>query len=281
MKVLCLSGKKASGKNTASNAIHCAILADILRPDTNTQLVSYAKLNDKGQIVVPADMNGEIKEGILDLSYPPVQAFLNEMGVDRIIKQYSFADPLKQFCINVLGLSWESCYGTNEQKDQPTHLKWEDMPGVVTKSTAKNLRITNSSNADLIKQKCENINCIYHEEGFMSGREVLQWFGSNICRKIYGPCWIKATIKMLQTEQPELAIITDARFINEIEAIQAIGGKVLRLLRNPHGADLHISELELDDYNKFDYVLDNSSMTIEEQTKEITRILTQEFKWLI
>ncbi len=280
MYILGLSGHKQSGKNTAANAIYCSILSDLLKDD-NTPLVSYAKLNNKGQIVVPANINGEIKEGILDLSYPPAQEFMTEMGVDRIVKQYSFADPLKQFCINVLGLKYSQCYGTDEQKNEPTTLKWEDMPGVVTSKTSKNLRVSNSKDAELVKEKCSSINCTYHTEGYMTGREVLQWFGTDICRKIFSDCWINATIQKITRDASNIAIITDARFINEVEAIQKAGGKVLRLTRSPHNDDIHPSELQLDSYTKFDYVIDNSNMTIEEQVKEVSRVLIQEFKWIL
>jgi hypothetical protein len=273
MNILGLSGKKQSGKNTFSNWLFCLELSSL-------GVVDYAKLDNKGRIIVPANIDGKIVNGILDLNNISVQEFLTNMGVDKFIKQYSFADPLKQFCIDVLGLSYESCYGTDEQKNLPTHLNWEDMPGVITQSTAKSIRVTNSSNEQLVKEKCDFLHCVYHEAGSMSGREILQWFGTDICRRIFDNCWINATINKIKQDQPALAIITDLRFENEVKAVQKAGGKVVRLTRSLNTIDEHESEKQLDNYTKFDYILDNKDMYIEQQNEAVYNLIVKEWKFL-
>lgn len=173
--------------------------------------------------------------------------------VDPYIKLYSFADDLKQFCINVLGLKWEQCYGANADKDSLTHLRWENMPGVPDqKSYTK---------------------CGYNE--FMTGRQVMQYFGTEIVRRMYGPAWSKSTLNRIKKEQPLLAIITDGRFNDEVDEVKVNGGKCIKLLRNPHNGDVHSSESLNIDEHKFDYIMDNSSMTLDEQNDDLTRILTQ------
>jgi len=269
-KILGLSGKKQSGKDTACNCLFAATISSL-------KVASYAKINERGQIVVPADIDGEVKEGVLDIDNPQVKQFLEEMGVHKFVKQYSFADTLKQFCINVLGLDYKACYGTNEEKDAPTTLLWENMPGIITENTAKYLRI-NSKDEQIIADKCLQFNSLYHKSGLMSGREVMQWFGTDICRKIFSDCWVKDTIQIIHKEAPLLAVIRDVRFPNECEAIQKGGGKVLRLTRCPIEGDVHSSESKLDDYTGFDRILDNSQMSIEEQDKAIKDILV-EWKW--
>lgn len=273
-KILGISGKKGSGKNTLSNWLHCLELV-------NLGIVSYAKLDNLGRIVVPSDVDGQIVDGILDLSQPIVQNFLDEVGVSQVIKQYSFADPLKQFCIKVLGLSWESCYGTDEQKNQPTHLNWEEMPGVITEFSANHLRVSNSTNVELMTNKARAINCIYHQSGPMSGREILQWFGSDICRQIFGKCWINATLNQIKEDNSALAIITDIRFPNEVEGVQEVDGLVVRLTRMITTEDMHMSETKLDNYQKFDYILDNSTMSIKEQNAAVTKLVVDEWKMMV
>ena len=58
------------------------------------------------------------------------------------------------------------------------------------------------------------------KEGPMTAREFMQFFGTDIMRNIYEPIWIKSTIKKIQREQSELAIIADVRFPNEADVIK-------------------------------------------------------------
>ena len=207
------------------------------------------QITDKGKLLVPALMKDDsIKWGILDVDSPIVADYLSQT-VWPFIKQYSFATPLKQFCINVLGLTYEQCYGTDEQKNSLTNIMWEDVPN---------------------KPKGRKL---YKEfTGLMTAREVLQHFGTNICRKMVKNCWVDATIRQIQKDAPQLAVITDIRFPNEVDGVQAIGGKVIRLTRAPH-EDTHESETALDDYSGFDHVLDNKDMSIPEQNRATTILL--------
>lgn len=239
-KILGLSGKMQSGKNTCLNwLISCQLVAQ--------DLVDWSWINEKGQIVVPAMVDDKVQEGIFDIENPSkaVQDFLHQF-IYPIIRPYSFANPLKRFCIDVLGLTHMQCFGTNEDKDSLTKLLWENM-------------------ANRPKDKV----------GFMTAREVLQHFGTNVCRKINNDCWVEATIKSIQQDQPELAVITDLRFPNEVKCVQRIGGKVLRFRRAPFaGSDSHPSETALDNWEGvYDHVLDNRVMDIPTQNKAVQEIL--------
>jgi hypothetical protein len=104
-------------------------------------------------------------------------------------------------------------------------------------------------------------------------REVLQWFGTEVCRSEDEACWInvyKKVVKKIFDHNPaSLVITTDVRFKNELQAIQELGGKVIRLLRNPFDKK-HVSEIALDEVElnfthkglKFDAIIDNREMTI-------------------
>ena len=70
-------------------------------------------------------------------------------------------------------------------------------------------------------------------------------------------------------------IITDMRFLNEMEAVKKKGGITIRVNRNlEESKDQHESETELDNA-EFDYVIDNNG-TIEELIEKVREILIQE-----
>lgn len=253
-KILALSGKKQSGKSTTANWIigqqMCAM-----------EMVSYAKIDHKGRLVVPAVVNDELTEGIFDpLSPDPaVQALLSQY-VWPVVKLYSFADILKMSVCAIFGLEYENVNGTDEQKNQKTKFKWSYFKKFLSEKTKKKV----------IDENCWN--------RYVTGRDILQVVGTDIFRNIYGNIWVDACIKRIQDEQPELAIITDCRFPNEVEGVQKAGGKVVRFLRAPFAdTDEHESETALDNYplNKFDHVFDNRELTIEEQNEATNKLLSE------
>lgn len=154
-------------------------------------------------------------------------------------KIYNFADPLKKdICINILGLSYDQCYGSDNDKNELVDCYWDG-----------------------------------HQ---LTAREVLQIVGTDMFRKMKTNVWSEATIRLVQKENKQLAIIADCRFPNEVEAIQKVGGFVIKLARNPHNSD-HSSETALDscnyDENNFNLVVKNDKMTIAEQNQFIKEIL--------
>ncbi len=138
-------------------------------------------------------------------------------------KIYNFADPLKKdICMNILGLTYEQCYGEDIDKNTVTEVQWEG-----NKLTA---------------------------------REVMQFVGTDLFRKMKNDVWASATISKIKSEQPRLAIIADCRFPNEVDAIKNAGGLIIKLTRNPFSST-HSSEtaLDPDNYspNNFDLIVDN------------------------
>jgi hypothetical protein len=249
--IIGFSGKLQSGKTTAVRTL----IANELN-----NLGYRARIREDGQLMLVHNLETK-EEGLLDIESKRAEIVEFLTPVWQYVKNYNFAEALKEFCIQVLGLSYESCYGTQEQKNEPTHLLWENMPGVFT-----------TNYRGKTKEVQEKFGLIYHQPGQMTGREVLQYFGTNICRKMYNDCWVKNTIKRIQTEQPTIAILGDVRFRNEVLAIQAEGGKVIRLLRNP-SPDNDKSETDLDDFTGFDCVIDNTNMNIPEQSVKIMEYL--------
>ena len=75
---------------------------------------------------------------------------------DFPIKIYNFADPLKQLCIDILGLTEEQCYGTDDNKNE--------------------------------KVECYR-NYAPDGSGRMTARQVLQYVGTDIFRKMQHNVW--------------------------------------------------------------------------------------------
>ena len=180
-----------------------------------------------------------------------VQSIISSRGLGLSNKIYSFADPLKQdICINILGLTYEQCYGSDEHKNTLTNIKWEDMP---------------------------DYNNSFSMSGYMSARQIMEHVGTKIFRKIKTNVWVDATINRIKKENLDLAIIADCRFPNEVESIQNAGGYVIRLDLDPFTSDSS-SENALDknvyDWNRFDLVIQNCGMTLDQKNNDILRFLS-------
>ena len=126
-KILGLSGKKQSGKNTSANFI----LGQFMK---NVNLISDFQITGEGQLWIVDLLGDESVRGVFDVfrKNSDMDKF-KETELNHFIQLYSMADLLKEnICINVLNLTRKQCYGTDEQKDTKTHLKWENMPGITT-----------------------------------------------------------------------------------------------------------------------------------------------------
>ena len=268
-KILGIAGAKQSGKTTAMKFLHGYQLR-------LHGVVEKFLMNEKGDIYVNAvtiNEKGEEEDilGILDIERKdPEFMEWSEHNVWPFVKTYSFADPLKIIAIQLFGLTEKQCFGTGSDKNTPINIKWEDMPNHTPKELQKL-----SHDATYCKE-------YFNEKtGFMTAREFLQYFGTDVCRKIKSTVWTEACLKRANSDNSELAIIPDVRFPNEIGAIQEAGGKVIKLTRRPYQDD-HSSETSLDSKDvtdKFDYVLDNSGLSIDETNMELLKVL-KEWEWL-
>lgn len=268
-KILGFSGRKQAGKNTAGNFIF-GLEMFLLTNDKGESLIEWFRIDKKGQLIIPVNF-GEGKgvlPGIFNpVSREPAPQFFMAENVWPTVKIYSFADALKETCMSLFGLTEQQCYGTDEDKNSPTNLVWENMPGVITEADPKGEPSSVTGRLGFYYNKVKEF--IYHAPGVMTAREVLQFFGSDVIRKMYSDAWVNATIQRIAAESPELAIITDVRFPNEVMGIQNAGGKVIRLTRAPFKEDTHNSETALDNYGGFDAIIDNENLDIEQQNKAV------------
>jgi hypothetical protein len=270
MKILGLSGKKQSGKSATCNFIFGSVLVDI-------GVLINRDISEDGKLIgtmLVDDGNTHTCE-VDPMSQSPANLELYSQYVWPFIKIYSFAYYLKKIATEVMGLSYESVYGTNDQKNKETYLRWENMPGVVIPFDASTVLCDMCGHGENPECLEASLPIKVHESGPMTAREVLQYLGTEIFRKMHNNVWVDATIRRIQIEKPEIALVCDVRFPNEVEGIQKAGGKVIRLTRNVLGADVHASELALDDYDGFDAIIDNQNMTIPEQNQAVCELLEQ------
>jgi hypothetical protein len=269
-RILAFAGTKQAGKTTAANFIHGYQLR------ANSIIKNFSIL-ENGKLTVDTvvrDQQGNESDTvgvILDIHRSDAEfAEWASYNMWPYVKTYSFASVLKEMSVALFDLKRDGVFGNNTQKNSTTNYRWEDMPGVVTDE--------NALKSTVIQRLLKSGNLVYHEPGKITHREFLQWFGTKICRKIYDDIWLENALQNIASEEPLIAVIDDCRFCNEAKAIQTVGGKVIHLTRNPYEDD-DISENEIKEYGKFDYVIDNTNMTIHEQNVEIIKAL-ESWGWL-
>lgn len=156
------------------------------------------------------------------------------------IKIYNFADPLKILCMDILGLEYNQCYGDDANKN-------------------------------------ELVDCFLDNKQ-LTAREVLQIVGTEMFRSIQKNVWSNATIRKITKDKPDLALIADCRFPNEVDVIKNNGGIVIKLTRNLYNSN-HASEIALDpeyyDQSIFDLVIDNKNLNITQQNSILLNFLIE------
>jgi hypothetical protein len=101
-------------------------------------------------------------------------------------------------------------------------------------------------------------------------RQGLQFHGQfkrTFCDLDY---WIHRAHEQMQDENT-IYIITDVRHINEADFVKNNGGLLIKVQRETGSNDQHPSEIELDSYNEWDYVIDNNG-TYEEYEEKVINL---------
>lgn len=244
-KIIGISGRKQSGKNTVANYINGEVLK-------SKGLIEDFRLNKDGQLEILTTNEKEEKGwGIFDvLRKDDVFVEYAEHNMWPFIKVYHFADYLKQICVDLFDLKPEQVYGTDEDKNTLT-------PHLAEGTTLQG------------KNVLDNVH--------MTAREFLQYLGTDVMRRIKDAVWVDATINLINKEQPSIAVIPDVRFKNEVQAIHKAGGKVVRLDRNLLDSD-HVCESSLDrhkfNWDHFDLIINNNNMTLDELCSKLNELST-------
>lgn len=204
---------------------------------------------------------------------------------------YHYADEVKKFCVDYLGLRADLCWGSDEDKNTLTNIKWENFPTFYLMKH-KYLDEHVEHGVCTIWQAEKK----FYEKygGFMTYRQVLQQAGTELFRSINPNIWVDKCFRQIENDNLDVAIIADVRFPNEVAASKKNNALELRLTRNPAGKeayrlnaagfkgeilinDDHISETALDpnnyDWNNFTHIIDNQNLDLETTLKQIEKII--------
>lgn len=242
-KILAFHGKKSSGKNTLCNFMTGFYLY-------GNNMIDAFDIQD-GKLYIE---QGEVK-GILDIENMSSTYEGGEFAARNIwpyAKIYAFAEPLKEICIELFDCPRNLVYGSDADKNTVMeHLLWENMPGVTP-----------------------------DKSGPMTIRQFLQFMGTEVMRKIWGPVWVNSLIKRVEAEESDISLVSDLRFDNEAEGLKnsANDVKIIKLTRCI-SEDNHASEQYIDD-KYVDVVIDNANMTIEETCQELLKHL-RAWGWVV
>lgn len=162
-------------------------------------------------------------------------------------KVFAFADELKSVAHKLFGIPKEWLYGTNDDKNRETQVRWCDLP----------------LPADEIQRLFNQLKqpSVTRDKTVMSPmtvREFLIVFGTEICRKMNPDCWVDSALNSIYNDTCETAIITDGRFPNELRGIldvehgEGVDAVAIALTRNPFAGDhKHDSELGVAHVEKY------------------------------
>jgi len=240
-KIVVLAGRKQSGKSSTAKFLCGYAMRQAGR-------LKYFDVDDLGvlsgnTLYTDADGNQHEAPGVLDIYRRDYEFIRYALGnIWPHVKVYSFADRLKQTLEIVFSIPHENLCGADEEKNMQSHLKWEDMPGYTGPKT-----------------------------GYMTFREVAQYFGTEVCRKMMDNCWIQACYTDILADESPIAVVDDARFPNEVMFMKNKGAKVIKLARSPNKEDTHTSETALDSLGDtvFDAVIYNEGMTMKEKNEAV------------
>ena len=266
-KILVLAGRKQSGKSSAANFIAGYALTQLGRKGQPFCPINFT-LDEDGNLIVntvvtDADGQSVAGDGLLDLNRRDDDFYMWASNIMwPHIKLYNFADNLKQIAIQIFGMPADKVYGTNEDKAELTNVKWKDMAQFLPPRTVGELK----KNGKYEKK--------------MTIREFLQYFGTNVCRKLLDSCWVDSCLNRVVAEASELAVIGDCRFPNEVKISKKAGAKIIKFTKKVDD-DVHESEAAIDKVpdSQFDAVIDNQYMTLKEKNQAILDTL-YEWGWL-
>jgi len=142
---------------------------------------------------------------------------------DPNVETLSFAGPIKEFCVNVLNLEYNSIYGSDDEKNSVTQYAWENMP--------------------------EHIKSAYNSEksGSMTSREIMQILGTDIFRNYFSQSiWVDCLINRVKKSDADVIFVDDLRFNNEAVALMKEDAMIIHLQRMWGKGGVHKSENGLD-----------------------------------
>jgi hypothetical protein len=252
-RLIGISGKKGSGKNTVSRIIHCLDFMD-RNPDHYTNITNIPFLIQDSEWNKPINPYKERSHWI-EKSFAHKVKVIASLLTGINVNDFESQDVKKSF------LSDEWKYNAIVKSDQVANgngkMSVRDMlQRIGTDCMRYNLHPDTWINALFSDYSGYNEKC-------HNGQDLFELYSHAACEscgnkysgyKRQSRC--KDCIEKEGTLYPRW-IITDVRFKNEAEAIVRRGGVLIRVNRPSDQTDNHPSETDLDSYN-FGYVLNNT-----------------------
>lgn len=144
-----------------------------------------------------------------NLCYKFTAPVLESKDAAQTAVSVSFADVLKQICVPISGIPYDILLGETsemrEKREKPMHLY---------------IRFLDWEKPYYLKN--------------MSGRELLEFVGTNCFRALDPDIWINLTMRRIKAfmERCMRVVISDVRFENEAAMIKSLGGTLLILARS-------------------------------------------------
>lgn len=111
----------------------------------------------------------------------------------------------------------------------------------------------------------------------ISYRKLLQEFGEGIRQTVDKNFWVDSLLS--QYDDSKNWIISDVRYVEEANAILNRDGILIRINRDTGFDDIHVSEISLDDFENFGYVIDNNDKSLEDLFNECNYIVEHIINW--
>lgn len=243
-------GTSEAGKTTLSNYLHGQVLSKLHNNDGKPAISNY-RLNEFGKLEIetdnylPEDDKWETNFSELDVDNRSADFQMWARGsLWNFCKSFSLAHPLKQVCIQLLGLKYSQVHGTGKKTE--TEYKWSDFSDLID-VTGKDYSVK------------------------LTAREVMEYFGTKIMRSIDQDIYPKRLVEQLHKEHGHIGVITDIRRFNEAKILQEQGCILIRLTR---GNTANISEVDINDI-KPNYVIDNINLTQAESCQSFDNIINE------
>lgn len=169
-----------------------------------------------------------------------IKAIIAERGRTRDIRKYGFGDALKREVNDAVA-------GWGLLPMPPGVSPMQDYMRALTAQGVLRPWVTYDPDAPM-----DDPLCPYGKQ-----RSLLQWWGTNYRRDQDPDYWVKKTMKRIAQDNPEVALVCDVRFENEVIGLRDAGGYVVRVRRvgfAPEGPQ-HESEKALDHFTDMDWDL--------------------------
>lgn len=231
---------------------------------------------------------------------------------DLLVKNHGFvkvalADPLKRICQDVFDFSDEQLWGPSEKRNQPDkrYFTGRVKTEIVDYEDARCLCYLDKAVKNDYSEPTEE-EMLEYRKIYLTPRFALQFLGTEWGRNCYPQVWVDYTLRIAKKllandnhhydpkhglwqedlgwhqnsdHKPNGVVISDVRFANEMVAIRAEGGKVVRIISDRATtlrgtAALHASEREQQEIpnSSFDYILHNRT-DLESLADELSKML--------